>query len=181
MSRRTHLDPVRASFHAVVRATVPAAARMDASAWRRLDTIVDEALDHRPAGMRRQLRLFLRVLSALSFLRHGTRFSRLDAEEARLLLEGLQGSPLLLLRRGVWGLRTLAFMGYYGQEEHRRALGYDAALRGWEERHGRAGPWPSREDAGAPEERVLTQLPFLEPKTREANEGLDPGNGGHRG
>ena len=148
MSRPTHLAPVRASFHAVVRATVPAAVRMDASGWRRLDIIVDDALDDRPAGMRRQLRLFLRVLSALSFLRHGTTFSRL---------------------------------GYYGQEEHRRALGYGAALRGWEERPGRARPWPSRAEAGGPEERVLTQLPFLEPKSREANEGLDPGNGGHRG
>jgi hypothetical protein len=48
------------------------------------------------------------------------------------LLRGIENSRLLLLRRGIWGLRTLVFMGYYARPEAAAALGYAAAPRGWE-------------------------------------------------
>ena len=44
----------------------------------------------------------------------------------------MQDAPLLLLRRGFWGLRTLIFMGYYGRDAARDAIGYRADPRGWE-------------------------------------------------
>lgn len=156
MTPPAHLRPVRSGFHAVVRAAVPAAVHLDDAARARLEEVVEEALDDRPEAVRRQLRLFLRILSALAFLRFGRPLGRLDPERARRLLTSLERSRLLLLRRGVWGLRTLAFMGFYGRPAGREAVGYRAALRGWEEREeGKAGPWPDRGGAAPPEEGVL--------------------------
>jgi hypothetical protein len=43
----------------------------------------------------------------------------------------MQYSPLPLLRRGVWGLRTLVFLGYYARADVQTTLGYRATGRGW--------------------------------------------------
>jgi hypothetical protein len=43
----------------------------------------------------------------------------------------MQYSPIPLLRRGVWGLRTLVFLGYYTRPEVQMTLGYRASARGW--------------------------------------------------
>jgi hypothetical protein len=43
----------------------------------------------------------------------------------------MQYSPIPLVRRGVWGLRTLVFLGYYARPEMQTTLGYRANARGW--------------------------------------------------
>ena len=153
------LAPVRGSFRAIGRAVAPSAAELDEAAWLRGEDIVDEALRDRPAGVRRQLVLFVRVLGVLSWLRYGRPLARLDPSRAQRLLGALERSPLLLLRRGVWGIRTLAFMGYYGQDEARRAIGYAAHPAGWEARGATQGPWPQRAGAAQPEPGVMTAEP----------------------
>jgi hypothetical protein len=75
------------------------------------------------------------------------------------LLRGLERSPLLLLRRGVWGVRTLAFMACYAQAGARRRIGYAASPSGWEARGGVLGAWPDRGGAAPPESYVLTRDP----------------------
>lgn len=156
MSPSGTLSPLRGPFRALTVACVPAAASLDEDAWTRALAIVDGALADRPAPVRRQLALFVRVVEVLARLRHGKGLERLAPERTRRLLEALERSPLLLLRRGTWGLRTLAFMGYYGQEDVRRALGYAAALRGWESRGAGQGPWADRSGAAPPEPGTLT-------------------------
>ena len=44
----------------------------------------------------------------------------------------LERAPFRLIRRGVWGLRTLVLMGYYTQPEVIAGLGYRADRAGWE-------------------------------------------------
>jgi hypothetical protein len=102
--------------------------------------------------VRGQLVLFVRALSLLALLRFGRGLAGLDPARTRRLLSTLERAPLLLLRRGTWGLRTLAFMGVYGQPGIRRELGYAAALRGWEARGATPGPWPERKGAAPPED-----------------------------
>lgn len=126
------LAPVRGSFRAVVRAVAPAAAELDAAGWAALERIVDQALAGRPRSVRRQLVLFLRALGALSLLRFARPLARLDGNRCRSLLHRLEHSRFLPLRRGVWGVRTLAYMGYYGQPSVQRGLGYGASAAGWE-------------------------------------------------
>ena len=142
---------VRGAFRALTVACVPAAAGFDEAAWARSEAIVDDALAQRPASMRRQVLLFVRVLGLLAMLRHGRGLAGLDPGRTRRLLEWLGRSPVLLLRRGTWGVRTLCFMGVYTQAQVRGDLGYAAALRGWEERGTTPGPWPERRGAAPPE------------------------------
>ena len=149
------LDPIRGAFRAVTVACVPEADRLTDEGWGRAEAIVNDALAERPPSVRKQIVLFVRVLGILSRLRYGRALPRLGAERTRALLGALERAPLLLLRRGTWGLRTLAFMGYYGQGHVRGELGYAAALRGWESRRGVQGAWPDRKGAGAPEPGTL--------------------------
>jgi hypothetical protein len=67
-------------------------------------------------------------------LRYGRRFTALDAARRERFLDQLQNAPVLLVRRGIWGLRTLLLMGYYGRAAGGRVIGYRADPRGWKAR-----------------------------------------------
>lgn len=128
------LAPVRGVFRALAATFVPEASALDESGWAAAEAIVEQALAERPAAVRRQIGLLVRVLQFLPVLRWGRPFTSLDAAVRLRFLEALQRSPVLLLRRGVWGLRTLAFMGYYARPEAAGPIGYRADPRGWEAR-----------------------------------------------
>jgi hypothetical protein len=78
--------------------------------------------------------VLLQLLEWLPVLRYGRRLSSLDVARRTRVLELFQTAPVLLLRRGVWGVRTLALMGYYGRPAGAAAIGYRADPRGWESR-----------------------------------------------
>ena len=142
------LVPVRPTFRAVARTVVPETTSLDAAGWARLEAIVEDALARRPARMRRQLVLFIRLIDWMSLLRHGRRFRSLGGDARARLLERLQDSPVLLLRRGFWGLRTLVYMGWYAQPSTATRIGYRAHLRGWTGRNVAASrPLPPVEPA----------------------------------
>ena len=96
-----------------------------------MDASIADVLAKRPPAVRRQLALFVRILDALPLLRWGRRFRALGAARRARFLDAMQYSPIPLLRRGVWGLRTLVFLGYYARPEVQAALGYRATARGW--------------------------------------------------
>ncbi len=128
------LPPVRDTFRAIAATVVPETERLDESGWAGLERLVEKALEARPEAVRRQLRLLIRVIQLLPLLRRGRPFTRLTPAERASFLTGLQEAPILLLRRGFWGLRTLVFLGYYVSPEAARAIGYRADPRGWEAR-----------------------------------------------
>lgn len=134
VDRERYLEPVADPFRALAETFVPEVSEMSPSAYARLVEIVERALDDRTAGIRRQLLLLVRALDWLPVFRYGRRLRSLDRGRRADVLEGLQESRLLALRRGVWGLRTLVFMGYYGREEAREEIGYRARSEGWEAR-----------------------------------------------
>jgi len=149
------LTPVRGTFHALTATVVPDAAGLDERGWERLDAIVGEALATRPPSLVRQLRLFVRVVDLLPLLRHGRTFRGLSPARRLALLERLERSRLRAVRRGVWGVRTLAFMGYYGQDDVRRRIGYRAHPDGWDAASGgpvSAAPGAADEGAASAEE-----------------------------
>ncbi len=128
------LAPVRPTFRAIAATVVPEADRLDEPAWAELEAIVIAALASRPAKLQRQLLLFIRIVEWLPLARFGRRFTRLGPLRRIRVLRGLQDAPVLLLRRGCWGLRTLILMGFYGRQEAQREIGYRANARGWEAR-----------------------------------------------
>ncbi len=125
---------LRSDFRALARAFVPEAEALDEAGWRRAEARAGKALHERPVTVRRQLGLFLLFLEATSLARHRRRLAHLDPVSLRGLLERIQYGRLVLLRRGLWGLRTLFLMGYYGLPDTRERIGYRAAAEGWRAR-----------------------------------------------
>ncbi len=121
-------------FRAVATCVVPEAGGLDAAQWDEMAAIVARAIAARPRALQRQLALFFTLLEWLPLLRYGRRLSRLDAGRRARVLDRLQRAPVLLLRRGFWGVRTLILMGYYGRPAAPAAIGYRADARGWEAR-----------------------------------------------
>lgn len=128
------MRPTRSVLRAIATSVVPEAAGLDAAQWDEVEAIVGRAIAARPPKLRRQLALYLAILEWLPVLRYGRAFSRLDAERRTRWLNRLQRAPILLVRRGFWGIRTLILMGYYGRPGAAVAIGYHADARGWEER-----------------------------------------------
>jgi hypothetical protein len=132
--QRGTFAPVRDIFRAVAITIVPEAEALDDSGWSELESAIEKGLETRPESMRRQLRLFVHAIDFLPLFRFARKFRSLDSAKRTAFLLALQDSPLLLLRRGFWGLRTLVFMGYYGRDDAQRTIGYRADPRGWEVR-----------------------------------------------
>ena len=129
---RSVLAPVRTVFRAVVVTVVPDAKELDEASWLALETQVEDVLELRPPALRRQLQLFLRVIEWLPVVRYGHTFAGLPDEQRSRVLRYLQDHPVERIRCGFWGLRTLAFLGYYGRPEGAHAIGYRPDPRGWE-------------------------------------------------
>jgi hypothetical protein len=125
------LPPVRPIFRAAAEAFVPEVSQLPPEEWEELESIVEFALARRPAALRKQIIAFMRLLDLMPLAAHGTRLRKLDPRRRTAFLNALQRSRLLLVRRGVWGLRTLVFMGYYTRSAAARAVGYNAHPRGW--------------------------------------------------
>lgn len=140
MSAEAPLSRVRPVFRAVVMTVAPRATAFGEGEWREAERLVNDALAQRPAPVRRQFVGFLRLLDLIPLLRHRRTFTTLPGEARLQLLRRLERAPLLLLRRGTWGVRTLAFLAVYGQDAVREAMGYRASAAGWDARGGTASP-----------------------------------------
>lgn len=136
------LSPVRHILHAVATAVVPESSSLDERAWAELYAVVDRAVAERPPRVQRQLLAFVRVLSLMPLVRYGRPLARLDVRQRTRFLESVERSPVLLLRRGFWGLRTLIFMGYYTRADVMEAIGYRAGAAGWTARGGTTASIP---------------------------------------
>jgi len=129
---RSVLAPVRTVFRAIVVTVVSDAKQLDEASWLALEALVEDALEIRPPALRRQLQLFLRAIQWLPVVRYGRTFTALQDEQRSRVLRYLQDHPIKRIRCGFWGLRTLAFLGYYGRPEGANAIGYRPDPRGWE-------------------------------------------------
>ena len=125
------LDSVRAVFRAVAEAMVPATQRYDDQAWGAMECAVELALLARPVKMQRQLLVFLRLANLLALPLAGRTLVALAPAERERVLHRLERSPVPLIRRGVWGVRTLIFLGHYTRPEVVAASGWKGSARGW--------------------------------------------------
>ena len=125
-------DPLRAIGSVVLPSTDP----LDDAGWARAEAIIEKALAPRPPAIKRQIRLFLRLVNVLPVLTTGRTLVKLPPHRRAAFLQGLHRSPLQPLRRGLWGIRTLLFMGYYNQEGVRERIGYAADPWGWTAHYG---------------------------------------------
>jgi len=131
------LSQERALFLRVLAARiVPETIELDAAGSGRFFGIIDEALQDREASVRRQFAVFLGALRWAPLLRFGSPFDKLSAERQDEVLQWFEDCPVSLLRKGFWGLKTMVFMGYYGQPETNELVGYAPNFDGRAGLHG---------------------------------------------
>lgn len=119
---------------ALISTLVPETAGATPEQWAELERTIEQVLATRAPGLRRQLGIFMRLLDAVARIRFGRPLAQLDPPRREAFLEGLARSPLLFIRRGIWGLRTLVMMGWYTQPGVAASLGYRAGAGGWSAR-----------------------------------------------
>ena len=119
------LSREKAEFLRVVASRiVPETSSLDAAAAGRFFGIIDEALLDREPAVRRQFAIFLGVLRWAPLARYGGPLDRLSTEHQDAVLRWFEDCPVDLLRKGMWGLKTMVFMGYYAQPESNSLVGY---------------------------------------------------------
>jgi gluconate 2-dehydrogenase subunit 3-like protein len=126
------LEP--AILRAVAATIVPESAAFDEAGWSDFEQIVEALLHSRPEALKRQLRLFLKIIEWLPVVRYGRPFTRLQPDARARVLKHLQNDRIQKIRVGFWGLRTIVLAGYYGRPAAAREIGYGASPRGWEAR-----------------------------------------------
>ena len=129
---RSAAIPQSAHFRALATSFVPETAHATDTQWTLLEATVAGALAARSAALQKQVALFIRVVDGAARVRYGKGLVSLDAGRRTALLQWFARSPVLLFRRGIWGLRTLVMMGWYTQPDIIAALGYTAHPQGWE-------------------------------------------------
>jgi hypothetical protein len=92
--------------------------------------LVGGTLATRPHAVQRQFGLFLGVLRWAPVVRYLRPFDRLDGPRQDGVLRWFQDCPVALLRSGFWGVRTLVFLGCYGQPDAGASIGYTPSLDG---------------------------------------------------
>jgi hypothetical protein len=121
----------RLAVRALAEGFVPEIAQATPAEWEALEAVGRHALARRPPALERQLVRLIGVIGLAARLRYGRPLSRLTPRQRTALLEALSRSRLLLLRRGIWGLRTLILMGWYTQPAVAARIGYRANPLGW--------------------------------------------------
>jgi hypothetical protein len=134
MSPKPVLKRVRGTFRAVVQTVAPRATTFEEEEWTWAESLVEDALARRPPRVRRQFKRFLRFLELTTIPRYGWTFSGLSNDKRLRTLRRLERSSIALVRRGVWGARTLGFLAVYGQEDVQARIGYRPDYRGWDAR-----------------------------------------------
>lgn len=114
---------------------VPEIEKLDPEGQNKFLSAVDEALAGRDIGLQKQFKLFLDVVKFKPLLGHGRTFDKLKPEVQDKVLRGFEDNKVSLLRSGIWGLRTLIFMGYYGRVVDWEQIGYRPSFYGNEKIH----------------------------------------------
>ena len=130
------LAPVRHILRAIATTVVPETVSLDERAWAEVDDVIERAVAQRGERVQRQIVTFLRLVQRLPVARFGRPFTSLDSARRTAFLESLERSRFLLVRRGVWGVRTLVFMAYYTRGAVSEAIGYNPNAHGWSARGG---------------------------------------------
>ena len=131
------LSEKKAKFILVLaRRIVPEVANLDQKEQREIAGVVDEALAIRGSALQFQFKTFLDLIRFSSMLRHGKTLERCAPEVQDRLLKKFEDSRIPRIRAGMWGLKTLIFMGYYGRHERAEQIKYTPSLNGNEKLHG---------------------------------------------
>jgi hypothetical protein len=112
-------------WQAVLPVLVPRYRGLSADEQSRALQIIEDFLRSRPAVLRFRLNLFFVLIDLLSVLRTGRLFRFAHPSGQEKVLRSFYDSPIPLLRKGFWGVNTLAKMGVFGQTTVQVSIGYE--------------------------------------------------------
>ncbi len=112
----------------LARRIVPEVVELDERGMAHFRTIIDRALGERPDEVRKKFATFLGVLRWAPVLRYLSPFDRLTIRRQDAVLRWFEGAPIGLLRQGLWGLKSMVFMGYYGRTDVWEEIGYEPSF-----------------------------------------------------
>lgn len=111
-------------FEALQRDLVPRAAAFDDTARAASRRLVDDLVGAMPPVNQRKLGLFLVIIDVLALLIGLRPYRKLAPARRQRLLAWLFDAPVGLLRKGFWGLNSLARLGVYGNPAIWPEIGY---------------------------------------------------------
>lgn len=111
-------------FEALQEEIVPLSKLMTVQERESSRDLVNLVLADKPLSVHYKILVFLYLIDFLSLVYGGHCFKKLKSDARQKLLRFFFHSPVGLLRKGFWGLSTLAKMGVYGQESVYPKLNY---------------------------------------------------------
>lgn len=115
---------------AVAARVTPETARLDDTSGRDFRNLVDTALSQRPPAVRKQFGTLLKIVRLAPLVRYGRPFDKLTPAQQDAVIAWFQDAPVTLLRKGMWGLKAMVFMGYYGRPEAATQVGWTPSFDG---------------------------------------------------
>jgi hypothetical protein len=103
---------------------VPESAGAPAQVTDPLLAAIDGELRPRPHLQQLEFKALLLAIRWMTVPFTLRRFDRLPGDRQDRWLRLLENAPLTLLRVGIWGLKTLVFLGYYSQDGVTRRIRY---------------------------------------------------------
>lgn len=111
-------------FEALQQRLVPRAAAFSAEERNASRMLVNTLVSRMPEANRKKLGVFLLLIDIVSLVMGWRPFRRLPPAKQDRVLAFLFDAPVGLLRKGFWGVNTLAKLGVYGQTTLYDEIGY---------------------------------------------------------
>jgi len=111
-------------FEALQKFLVPRTKKFNLEQSKQSQILIEQMLQEKSVALRLQFFLFLFVIDIFSFFLGLHTFKNLSEEKQKKVIQCFFDSPIGILRKGFWGLNTLAKMGVYGQESLYDDIGY---------------------------------------------------------
>ena len=111
-------------FEAIQNCLVPRSKTFTHQERSRSKKLINQVLQHQDETSKKKLALFILLIDIAALLFHARIFRHINQTKQTSLLTKFFDSPIPILRKGFWGLNTLARLGVYGQKELHDEIGY---------------------------------------------------------
>jgi hypothetical protein len=113
-----------ARFEALQRCLVPRSRRFTDAQREASRDLINGVLADKPAAVHFKIALFLFLIDGVALIFGLRRFAGLGSARQRRVMDFFFDSKIALLRKGFWGVNTLAKLGVYGQPSVYGEIGY---------------------------------------------------------
>jgi len=111
-------------FEAIQNCVVPRSKTFTSQERSRSKKLINQVLQSQDETSKKKLTLFIILIDVAALIFHARLFRHISQTKQTLLLTKFFDSPVPILRKGFWGLNTLARLGVYGQKELHDEIGY---------------------------------------------------------